>query len=135
MTSRTEIMAQLLSMKLEEHLRAMETIEGIARELASTDMSSRSPEELRDAVSRLRSLRSALLKDALRVVDAIENGDITPGGDGVEELYALAGYYVEAAYHSEKRLLSMLGGYVDDSDRQSMELLRSVFSRILSSLE
>ena len=121
-------------MKLEEHLKALETLEKLARSLASPDLTDTTLSDLKDAITRLRSLRAALLDDALRIVDAIEKGEIA-SGEEAEDLYALAGYYSEAAYHSEKRLLSMLKAYVDDSDYKSLELLRSVFSRVLSSLE
>lgn len=135
MPGKADVMAELLYMKLEEHLRAIETIEKLVKSMSPADLGgSEQLEELRDAVARLRSLRKAMIADAERIISSIRGGEISVGAES-EPLYALAGYYAEAAYHTEMRLLKKLGVYSTDSDMEDVVRLRSLFQEILRSLE
>jgi len=131
---KADVMAELLYMKLEEHLRAIETIEKLVKSMSPADLGgSEQLEELRDAVARLRSLRKAMITDAERIISSIRGGEISVGAE--TPLYALARYYAEAAYHTEMRLLKKLGIYSTDSDMEDVVRLRSLFQEILRSLE
>lgn len=132
LTGEADVLAQLLSMKLEEHLRAVESIEEMIKE-ATVDPGG-TVSELRDSLNRLRSLRRALISDAERIIASIEEGRIQAGPES-EALYALAGYYAEAAYHSEVRLLKRLAEYASSRDLEEASRLRELFYEILNRLE
>lgn len=135
MPGKHDVLAELLSMKLEEHLRAMGEIEGIVKSMTPADLGdSQLQAALRDAVKRLRGLRSAMIADAERIIASIKSGEL-PGGGNSDALYALAGYYAEAAYHAELRLLQKLGVGEGDPDAEDAARLRLLFQEILRYLE
>lgn len=134
MRGTVDVMVELLYMKLEEHLKAIEAIERLSRSMTPSDLGGGGMEELLDAVARLRSLRSSLITDVERVLSKILGGEVDKG-PSMEPLYALAGYYAEAAYHAEVRILGRLGLESCDSDMEDAARLRSLFQEIIRILE
>ncbi len=127
--SRAHYLVSLLSMKLHEHLEAIEKIIDLWR---SSPPTGALPVELVDALSRLRQLRASISRDAAYILEEIGRG---VGGEEAEDLYALAGYYVDAAYYTELSLLEKLGsGVVPEKDLVEIRLLRERMRAILDVL-
>ncbi|MCE4620367.1 MAG: hypothetical protein F7C33_05010, partial [Desulfurococcales archaeon] len=92
------------------------------------------PVEIGSHLSRLRGLRDSLIRDAERALELIKEGGVPRGGEHSEELYALAGYYVEGAYHTEIRILERLGGALQE-DHDQIERLKNTLKEIMEKLE
>ncbi len=126
---KARILADMLSQKLDQHLQALKAIEEYYR-IQPGDLENIN---LNDYISKIRGIRKAMIVDAERIVELIEKGELTRDNEAAEDLYALAGYYVEGAYHAERRLFTRLGGF--EEDLLQIELLRSALTKVMKKLE
>ena len=125
---KARVLVDLIADKLIQHLTALEQLEELSKNREVE------PVEIGSHLSRLRGLRDSLIRDAERALELIKGGEILRGGESSEELYALAGYYVEGAYHTETRILDRLGGVLRE-DHEQIERLKNVLKQIMERLE
>jgi len=125
---KAKVLVDIIADKLIQHLAALEQLESLSKDQEVE------PVEIGSHLSRLRGLRDSLIRDAERVMDLIKRGEILRGGEHSEDLYALAGYYVEGAYHTEIRILDRLGGALRE-DYEQIERLKKVLKEIMEELE
>jgi len=125
---KARVLVDLIANKLIQHLTALEQLEELSKNREVE------PVEIGSHLSRLRGLRDSLIRDAERALELIKGGEILRGGESSEELYALAGYYVEGAYHTEMRILDRLGGVLRE-DHEQIERLKNVLKQVMERLE
>ncbi len=125
---KVKVLVDMMADKLIQHLTALERLEELSKNQEVE------PVEIGSHLSRLRGLRDSLIRDAERALELIKGGEIPRGGEHSEELYALAGYYVEGAYHKETRILDRLGGALRE-DHEQIERLKNVLKQIMEKLE
>lgn len=102
---KARILVDLLAKDLSEHLSIVESILQLTRKAKLAVPSSRSAaSELQEQTENLRALRDAIRVKAEALLDLIENVNLPL--DVIEDIYALSGYYVEAASKGEKEALS-----------------------------
>ena len=125
---KARVLVDLIANKLIQHLTALEQLEELSKNREVE------PVEIGSHLSRLRGLRDSLIRDAERALELIKGGEILRGGESSEELYALAGYYVDGAYHTEMRILDRLGGVLRE-DHEQIERLKNVLKQVMERLE
>ncbi len=125
---KAKVLVDMIADKLIQHLTALERLEELSKNREVE------PVEIGSHLSRLRGLRDSLIRDAERALELIKEGGVPRGGEHSEELYALAGYYVEGAYHTEIRILERLGGALQE-DHDQIERLKNTLKEIMEKLE
>ena len=125
--TKASILAELLGQKLIQHLEALDELQTQTRNTAII------PTSIGQTLEKLRMLRESVINDANRILYLLEKGELEKGSREAEELYALAGYYVEGAYHTEVRTLEKLGGDTLN-DFQQVEELRRLLSKVMQKL-
>ncbi len=85
-----------------------------------------------EILESLRGLRERLLEDAQSLLDSLG----LAGEEEMDDINALAGYYLVAGYREEIEFLSLVSKVVDVSrDLEKAEELASVFSRLAGSFK
>ncbi|MEB3860198.1 MAG: hypothetical protein LRS43_03195 [Desulfurococcales archaeon] len=80
-----------------------------------------------EVLESLRGLRERMIEDARLLLDSV--GSI--GDEEIEDVKALAGYYLVAAYKEEIEFLSSISGVVDVSrDLRDAETLAGILGRL-----
>jgi len=120
----------LLSQRLIEHLSLLETIIEAARTLGAEPPREK-VEALREYVESLQAVRSSLASNIDALIKALEEGGVDP--ESVRDIYALAGYYVEAASRTEDEAASLLAPILGDPGFD--DRVRAEFRRLYSLAE
>ena len=118
-------LAAMLSQKLVEHLSLLEAILEVARGIGATP-GREGLTQLAGMVDNLKSVMSSMSSDVYALIGLVEKGSIDP--ETLREVYALAGYYVEAGSRTEAAVEEILRPIMGDpgfdhSLRQAFEKL------------
>lgn len=101
---KARILVDLLAKDLSEHLLIIESMLQLSRRAKLAVPSSGSAaRELKFRAESLRALRDAIRVKAEALLDLMENAGLPI--DVVEDIYALSGYYIEAASKGEEEVL------------------------------
>ena len=129
---KARILVDLLAKDLSEHLLIVDSILQLSHKARLAVPSSTSAaKEIQAQAENLRALRDAIRVKAEALLDLIEHAGLPL--DIVEDVYALSGYYVEAASKSEEEALRS-AGWIEgvEEDLAMLERTRNILMLLYS---